>query len=286
MARWRRIGIIAGAGEMPRRIAAASAAAPFVVRLSGLADDAFEGFDSVERGIAEAGGIIRSLKDAGCDAVVLAGVVRRPEFAKLKPDWRGAALLPRVIAAAGKGDGALLGVLVETLEAEGFMVVGAEEVFADLAAPRGAVGALTPAPHHWRDIAKATAIVEALGPFDVGQAAVVASGFTLGIEAAEGTDLLLQRCAALPASLRGGEAMNGVLVKCPKPGQELRVDLPTVGVPTIVNAAAAGLAGVAVEAGCALLVDRAAIAREADARGLFVYGFTREELSAAWPTAR
>lgn len=271
---------------MPRRIARASTPPPFVVRLAGIADDSFEGVDSVDRGIAEAGGIIRSLKEAGCDAVVLAGVVRRPEFSKLKPDWRGAALLPRVIAAAAKGDGALLGVLVETLEAEGFIVVGAEEAFADLAAPAGAVGALLPSVENWRDIAKAAAIVEALGPFDVGQAAVVASGFTLAVEAAEGTDLLLKRCAALPADLRGGAAKKGVLVKCPKPGQEMRVDLPTVGVPTIVNAAAAGLAGVAVEAGRALLVDRAGIAREADACGLFVYGFTREELARAWQSER
>lgn len=278
MARWRKLGIIAGAGVLPRRLAAA-AASPFVIRLAGVADADFSAFANEECGVAEVGKIIRRLKEAGCDAVVLAGVVRRPDFSKLKPDWRGAALLPRVIAAAAAGDGALLGALVSVLEEEGFAVVGAEAVLTDLVAPAGAVGAHRPSAHNWSDIKKAAAIIAALGPFDVGQAAVVASGHTLGIEAAEGTDLLLQRCADLPASARGG-ARNGVLVKRPKPGQELRVDLPTIGVETLRRADEAGLSGVAFEAGAALLIDRDAIAREADRLGLFVYGFTPAEIAA------
>jgi hypothetical protein len=279
MASWRKLGIIAGAGALPRLLAEA-AGAPFVVRLSGVADADFGDFPCDECGIAEVGKVIRSMRDAGCDAVVLAGVVRRPDFSKLKPDWRGAALLPRVIAAAAKGDGALLGVLVETLEAEGFHVVGAEDVLADLLAPAGSLSALGPSAENWADIRKAAAIIEALGPFDVGQAAVVASGHTLGIEAAEGTDSMLERCAFLPASARGGDRRNGVLLKRPKPGQEMRVDLPTIGVETVRLAANAGLAGIAVEAGAALLIDRDSVRREADARGLFVYGFTPAEIRA------
>jgi len=280
MARWRKLGIIAGAGALPLKIAQSAATpegGPYVIRLSGIADLDFAGFSGAECGIAEVGKIIRSLKDAHCDAVTLAGVVRRPDFANLKPDWRGAALLPRVIAAAAKGDGALLSVIVETLEAEGLLVIGAEEVFGDLVAPEGAMTALSPTAENWTDIKKAAAIIAALGPFDIGQAAVVASGHTLGVEAAEGTDALLERCAALPASARGGERRNGVLVKRPKPGQELRVDLPTIGVETVRRVDAAGLAGIAVEAGFALMIDREALIREADARGIFVYGFSAEE---------
>jgi DUF1009 family protein len=284
MARWRKLGIIAGAGVLPKRLADAATSEvgpPFVVRLAGMADEDFSSFQNVECGLAEAGKTIRSLKDAECDAVALAGVVRRPDFSKLKPDWRGAALLPRVIAAAARGDGAMLDVLVETLEAEGFLVIGAEEVFADLAAPAGAIGAASPSAENWADIKKAAAIIAALGPFDIGQAAVVASGHTLGVEAAEGTDGLLERCALLPASARGGDKRNGVLVKRPKPGQEMRVDLPTIGVETVIRIDAAGLAGIAVEAGAALLIDREAIIREADARGVFVYGFSLQELRAS-----
>ncbi|MCB2098748.1 MAG: LpxI family protein [Parvularculaceae bacterium] len=282
MGRWRKLGIIAGAGALPQKIAqsaAASGGGPFVVRLAGIADRDFSSFPGVDSGLAEVGKTIRSLKDAQCDAVVMAGVVRRPDFGSLKPDWRGAALLPRVIAAAAKGDGALLNVLVETLEAEGFLVIGAEEVFGGLAAPSGALGAASPSAENWSDIRKAAAIIAALGPFDIGQAAVVASGHTLGVEAAEGTDNLLERCASLPASARGGEKRNGVLVKRPKPGQELRVDLPTIGVETVRRVDAAGLAGIAVEAGFALIIDRDAVIREADARGLFVYGFEATEIS-------
>ncbi|MEK7266715.1 MAG: UDP-2,3-diacylglucosamine diphosphatase LpxI [Pseudomonadota bacterium] len=280
MARWRKLGIIAGAGALPRRLADAASGdgAPFVVRLAGIADANFSAFPNAECGLAEVGKTIRTLKDAGCDAVVLAGVVRRPDFSQLKPDWRGAALLPQVIAAAAKGDGAMLSVLVETLEAEGFFVIGAEEVFGGLSAPAGALGQHAPSDENWADIRKAAAIISALGPFDIGQAAVVASGHTLGVEAAEGTDGLLQRCAGFPPSARGGDKRNGVLVKRPKPGQELRVDLPTIGVDTVVNVEAAGLSGIAVEAGLALLIDREAIIREADARGLFVFGFTAAEV--------
>lgn len=265
---------------MPRRLADAASGGepPFVVRLAGIADEDFSAFPNNECGLAEVGKTIRSLKGAGCDAVVLAGVVRRPDFSQLNPDWRGAALLPRVIAAAARGDGAMLSVLVETLEAEGLFVIGAEEVFGDLAAPAGALGMQTPTAENWADIRKAAAIIAALGPFDIGQAAVVASGHTLGVEAAEGTDGLLQRCAALPASARGGDKRNGVLVKRPKPGQELRVDLPTIGVDTVRHAAAAGLSGIAVEAGFALLIDREAIIREADAQELFIFGFSAAEV--------
>lgn len=279
MARWRKLGIIAGAGALPFRLAEA-AGAPHVVRLAGMADANFSNFSNEECGLAEAGKIIRTLKNAGCDAVVLAGVVKRPDFTKLKPDWRGAALLPRIIAAAAKGDGAMLGVLVQTLEAEGFLVVAAEEVLVDLIAPRGVLSALAPSSENWSDIRKAAAIIAALGPFDVGQAAIVASGHTLAIEAAEGTDAMLRRCADFPASARGGDRRNGVLVKRPKPGQELRVDLPTIGVETIRRANEAGLAGVAVEAGAALILDRDAAQREADARGLFLLGFEPAELNA------
>jgi hypothetical protein len=277
MARWRKLGVIAGAGALPRLLADAADEA-FVVRLAGVADAAYPAQSSAECGMAEAGKILRVLKDAKCDAVTLAGVVRRPDFSRLKPDWRGAALLPKVIAAGAKGDGAMLNVLVETLEAEGFLVVGADEVLASLAAPRGPVGALTPDEDHWRDIRKAAEIIAALGPFDVGQAAVVASGHTLAIEAAEGTDGVLARCATLPAAARGGDRKNGVLVKRPKPGQELRVDLPTIGAETVRGAAAAGLAGIAVEAGLTLIVDRDAVAREADRLGLFVYGYAPADL--------
>ncbi|MEM9171023.1 MAG: UDP-2,3-diacylglucosamine diphosphatase LpxI [Pseudomonadota bacterium] len=275
--RWRKLGVVAGGGALPGRVAAAARGRKedvFVIRLKGFADDHVADFPGADCGLAEAGKLISLLKDAGCDAVVLAGRVSRPDFAALAPDWRGAALLPKAVAAAAKGDGALLSLLVDTLEGEGFRVVGAEEAAGDLRAGAGALTVAAPGPHDLDDIAKAAALVAALGPFDVGQGAVVSAGRILAVEAVEGTDAMLARCAGFADADRGGAGRRGVLVKRPKPGQELRVDLPTLGVRTIEGAAAAGLAGVAFEAGAALIVDVAASVRAADAHGLFLYGFS------------
>lgn len=277
-----KLGIIAGGGALPMRIVAemATRGEPVhIIRLAGFADPALDAHPGETCGIAEAGRILRSLKDAGCTRAVLVGAVSRPDFSALKPDWRGAALLPKLLVAAARGDGALLSVLVETLESEGFEVIGAEAVMRSLAAGRGRLGRVAPSPAHLADIRKAARLIDALGPFDVGQGAVVASGFVLAVEAAEGTDAMLERCALLPEAARGG-GVNGVLVKRPKPGQERRVDLPTIGPGTILGAHRAGLAGVAVEAGAALIVSLADTLAEADRLGLFVYGFSPEEIAA------
>lgn len=277
MPRWRKLGIIAGAGALPRRAADAclKRGAPFfVLRIAGVADEATADFPGAECGLAEFGKAVRLLRAEGCDAVTLAGLVRRPNFADLRPDWRGAALLPKVLAAAARGDGAILESLVDSLEAEGFIVVGAEEVADDILATAGAFGAVAPDAADFADIRKAAALIAAIGPFDAGQAAVVAGGHVLAVEAAEGTDAMLERCAGLRAE--AGRA--GVLVKRPKPGQELRVDLPTIGADTVRRAIAAGLKGVAVEAGLSLVLDRDAVVAAADANGLFVYGFTNREV--------
>ncbi|GGY54454.1 LpxI family protein [Parvularcula lutaonensis] len=282
---WKRLGLIAGGGALPVRIAEAEKAAgrpPFVVRIT--ADkDAFAKFDHADMGIAEVGGVIKRLKAEGCDAVCFAGQVLRPNFADLRPDWRGAALLPKVVSAARKGDGAIIDVIVSAFEQEGFTVVGAEEAAGGLLMAAGSLGRHAPATEDLADIAKGAALVGALGPFDVAQGAVVRRGFVLAIEAAEGTDAMLDRCASLPEELKGFEPGHagrkvGVLVKTPKPEQELRVDLPTLGVRTVEKAAAAGLAGIAVMAERALVVDRDAVREAADEAGLFVYGFRAEEL--------
>ncbi|PQA85382.1 LpxI family protein [Hyphococcus luteus] len=277
MTRWRKLGVIAGGGALPLRIAEACAAAGkecFFIRLAGVAEPGLGGYPGEDCAIGEAGKIIRMLKQEGCDAAVYAGIVKRPDFANLKADWRGAALLPKIIKAAGKGDGAILNVLVETLEAEGLLVIGPDEVVEDVACEAGPVGRLAPAKEQFADICKAAAIVQALGPFDVGQGAVVANGFVLAIEAAEGTDAMLDRCAALANDASRG----GVLVKRPKPGQELRIDLPVIGAETIRRAARARLAGVAVEAKHCIIIDRREVAQLADEAGLFVYGFTQQDL--------
>ena len=154
---------------------------------------------------------------------------------------------------------------------------GADQVHAGLTLPLGPVGRHAPGPDHQADLAQALATARTIGALDIGQAVVVAGGVVLAVEAQEGTDAMLARCAALPAPLRGTSSVRrGVLVKWPKPIQERRVDLPTLGPATIEAAAAAGLAGVAAEAGGLLVLQREAVIAAADQLGLFVMGLPGE----------
>ena len=197
----------------------------------------------------------------------MAGDVRRPSLATLRPDGRTALFLAK-IGRAAFGDDGLLGAIVRMLEEEeGVRVVGADDILNEVLAVEGVYGAVAPDADAKADIERGVAAARAIGALDIGQAAVVQQGVVLGVEAIEGTDALIARCAALRREGRGG-----VLVKVKKPGQETRVDLPVIGPTTVANATAAGLCGIAVEAGAALVIDRAAVVEAADRAGLFVVG--------------
>ncbi|NWG46086.1 MAG: UDP-2,3-diacylglucosamine diphosphatase LpxI [Alphaproteobacteria bacterium] len=277
-----RLALIAGAGEIPIRIAQACAARGvplFVVILDGHGEADLAVYPHLRASLGQVGLILSRLKREGCTAVTLIGRVPRPDFRALKLDARGAMLLPKVLVAARSGDDALLRTLVRVFESEGLRVVGAEEVMHDLAAPAGLQGAHAPRPQDWRDIGVAVRVVRAIGALDIGQAAAVADGLVLAVEAAEGTDAMLARVAELDTALRGtAQARRGVLVKLPKSGQELRVDLPVIGVRTVEGAARAGLAGIAIAAGASLIADAPAVRAAADAAGLFVVGIDADDL--------
>ncbi len=272
-----KLGLIAGGGDLPVALAEACAAVGrpfFVLRLRGFADPAaLARFPGAEAGMAELGRIFDLLRKEGCGAVCLAGQVKRPDFSALRPDLRGLRSLPAAIAAARKGDDALLRFLVAEFEGEGFAVEGADQVHAGLTLPPGPLGRHAPGPEHQADLAQALAAGRSVGALDIGQAVVVAGGVVLAVEAQEGTDAMLARTADLPAALRGtADAPRGVLVKWPKPIQERRVDLPTLGPATIEGAAAAGLAGIAGEAGGLLVLKREEVIAMADRLGLFIVG--------------
>jgi DUF1009 family protein len=277
MTDWKKLAIVAGAGELPVRMArhcAAGARPYYVARIEGMSDAALEAHPGAAFGLGQMGARFKALKEAGVDAVTFAGVVRRPDFATLKLDARAALMLPKVLAAARKGDDALMRALLEEFEREGFAIVGPEDVFDGLRAVAGVYGAIAPDDDARADIAKAAQVAAALGRWDVGQGAVVCDGLVLALEAAEGTDAMLARVAGLPAAVRGAPgARRGVLVKRAKPVQDRRIDLPAVGLRTLEGAAAAGLAGIAVEAGGALVIARDALVARADALGLFIFGF-------------
>jgi len=272
----RKLGLIAGGGGLPLEIAehCRRMGRPlFVIRLKGFAEPALAAYDGAEVGLAELGRCVKALKRAACQAICLAGRVSRPDFAQLAPDLRGLAALPGAIAAGRKGDDALLRFLVGEFEKEGFAVEGAEGVMGELGLPAGPLGGRTPTPEQLADARQALEAARAIGRLDIGQAAVVCDGLVLAAEAQEGTDAMLARVAGLPAHLRGREgALRGVLAKAPKPIQETRVDLPTIGLATVRGAAAAGLAGIVGEAGRLLVLDRAEAVALADQLGLFILG--------------
>lgn len=271
-----KLGLIAGGGGLPVEIAQhceRSGRPLFVIRLKGFAGADLSPYAGAEVGLAELGKCLKALKRAGCRSICLAGNVARPDFTTLAPDLRGLRLLPKVIAMARRGDDALLRLLVGEFEKEGFKVEGAHEVMDDLSLPIGPLGAQTPSENDLADAWRALEVARAIGSLDVGQAAVVAHGLVLAVEAQEGTDALLARVAELPDHLRGRPGAGaGVLAKAPKPIQETRVDLPTIGLATVQGVARAGLAGIIGEAGRLLVLDREAVIALADELGVFILG--------------
>jgi hypothetical protein len=265
-----KLGILAGGGALPVRVIEACRATGrefFVLAFEGQTDPRIIA-DTPHAWVrlGAVGEAFRLLRGAGVADVVLAGPVKRPNLSDIRPDLHGAKFLAKVGARAF-GDDGLLSAVVKEIEEEGFRVIGADEVFAELRTPLGPCGRIVPDAVAAADIARGIEVARTLGRLDVGQAVVVQQGLVLGVEAIEGTDGLLARCAGLRR-----EGPGGVLVKVAKPGQERRVDLPTVGVETVTTAAKAGLRGIALEAGGSLIIDRGAVARAADEAGLFVVG--------------
>lgn len=262
------LGIIAGEGKLPVLLMEAcqeTGRDVFVLGFAGAADMAV--FSHVPHGTVHYGAIgegIEQLRQAGIKDIVLAGRVPRPTVPDLAGDPAARRMAAHMGQALFSGDNVLFKSIVGFLEAEGFTIVGADDVVAALVAPEGVLGKIKPTRQHLTDIALGIREAKQLGEQDIGQAVIVENGRVLGREDATGTDALIARCAA--------SKIGGVLVKAKKPKQEKRVDLPTIGVRTVENAHAAGLSGIAVEAGGALILDRAHVIEKADALGMFVVG--------------
>ncbi|WP_395648337.1 LpxI family protein [Terricaulis sp.] len=284
MSAYAKLGLIAGGGELPVLLAEhlkAGGSPYFVARIAPYADAALDAHPGATLGLGAMGARMKAMKDAGVDAIVLIGQVPRPDLGKLELDEGAIAMLPAIMAALQEGDDTLLRAVLSEHEKAGFRVLGADAVMADLLARPGVWGAVEPTPKQFGDVKRAAKLAAAIGSYDVGQGVVVADGVVLAVEAQEGTDRMLARVAEFPETLRGSaERRRGVLVKRPKPIQDMRIDLPVVGVQTIERAASAGLAGVAVQAGSALVVRREAIIAAADKAGLFVLGFDPADVDA------
>jgi len=271
------LGIIAGGGDLPRAVAHSARSdgrKVFVMALAGSVTGSWiEEFPHEWGSPGAPGQAFKAFRREGVTDFLLAGQVDRPEFSQLKLDMKGVLLLPRALKAARKGDDGLLRFIVTMFEEEGFHVTSVAQAAPGLVCGEGDVGGLSPTDDHRADMARAFAIVKALGAMDVGQAAVVCEGLPLAVEAAEGTDQMLLRIGSLREAIRGTpQKKRGVLVKALKPTQDAKTDLPVVGIATLDRAASVGLAGIGLQAGGALIVDKAAVAARADALGLFITG--------------
>lgn len=263
-----KLGIIAGGGSLPRRLSAAAASRgmpAYILGLKGQTDEQTSPQAWVRMGAA--GRAIDLLKAEGVDTLVMAGHVRRPALSELKPDLRTLQLFAR-LGRRALGDDTLLRAVATELEREGFRIIAPHEIDPTLLSPVGALSGRTPNSEEQQDIRRGIEVARQLGHLDVGQGVVVQQGIVIAVEAVEGTDAMLTRCKALR---RRGPA--GVLVKACKPQQDKRLDLPTIGLRTLTKAYQAGLAGIAVEAGASLLLDRDEVRATADRLGLFVTGF-------------
>ena len=259
-----RLGILACGGLLPVRIAEAQ---PEAMRL------ALEGVPTQVEGveahrIERLGGLFEAMRAGGVTQVVFAGGLARPPLDPSQFDSAMMQAAPRLMGALQRGDDALLRAVIEVFEDQGFEVVGAHEVLPELVAEAGHLTGPEPSAQEMRDTERAFDILSALSPVDVGQGCAVAGGLCLGIETLQGTDAILRFVGETSEALRRGQ--KGVYVKAAKRGQDLRVDMPAIGPDTMEAVAAAGLAGLVIEAGRVMVLERAETLAKAEALGLFV----------------
>lgn len=261
------LGMIAGAGDLPVDLAERCAAdgRPYVVlRLKGIAGPELARHPGAEVPLGRLGFALDVLRRAGCDRLIFVGKVMRPRWRDLSLDWTGFVGLMRVLT-GWRHDDRLHRAISALFERRGIRVVGPAEIWPDLLAPVGVLSRRAPDEADWADIRAAAAAAHEVGLTDRGQGAVARGGVALMHEDRDHTDGLLRRVAAA-----GGK--GGALVKLAKPQQDRRLDLPVIGPETVAAAAEAGLSGIAIEAGGAILARRQAMIDAADAAGLFIVG--------------
>lgn len=244
------LAVLAGRGSLPQLLIDAGA---ILVRFDGAGCEATSEHEILAR-FERLGTLFEDLRSSGVDRLVFAGGMARPDLDARQFDFRTMALMPRVMAAMKGGDDGLLRVIVQLFEDQGFTVLGAHQVLPDLVSPQGWIVGTRPDRQAQQDAERGRAILDALGPVDVGQSCVVGQGLALGIETVQGTDALLDMVARTPVKLRRGG--GGVLVKRAKPGQDLRIDMPVIGPGTVEAAVAAGLNGICIQADHVMIINR------------------------------
>lgn len=273
----RKLGIIAGGGVIPQMLinyCRENQRPYFVLAIEGNADRALFNNEIPHQWIriGQAGTGFKRFCEESVEDVIMIGTIRRPTLADLMPDLRTTAFFAK-IGLKALGDDGILRALVKEIEAEKMKVIGIHEVMPQLLVQEGCLTKVKPDKQALSDIARGTEVALCLGELDVGQSVVVQQGLVLGMEGIEGTDELIKRSGNYR---RKGD--GGVLVKLRKPNQDMRIDLPTIGVKTIENAHESGLRGVAVHAGNTLIVDEKEVIKLANKYKMFVIGINPGEI--------
>ena len=217
-----------------------------------------------EFALGQVGAVLKHLQAQGVTHVCMAGGLNKPSVFQLKPDAQAMKLLLR---AHTFHDDALLRAVAVFLQEHGFTLLKVPDLLPDLVAPEGLLAKTKPTAQDFEDIGLARDVLAVVGDLDIGQAVVVHHGAVIGVEAVEGTDALLRRCA----ELRGGPT-GGVVVKRSKPTQTDLADLPTVGPVTMQLLHELGYRGLAVQAGRTLVLHQAECVALANKHKLFLLG--------------
>ncbi len=270
MSEHKKVGLIAGGGMMPVEIinhCNKNNIPIFAIGLESFAnEEQLKEAPHIFAKIGEVGKILKTFKKEGCENIVMAGGIKRPALKELIPDWGGIKLLAR-ISIKKMSDDNLFRAVMDEIERSGFHVVGIEEVVPEMLFSEGVYGSTKPSDEDMDDIKRGITVAKAIGAVDVGQAVVVQEGIVLAMEAVEGTDRMLARASELR---KPGKAP--VMVKVLKPGQDMRVDLPAIGLQTIELLKKNGIKGIAVEAGGILMIEKEKVIEMADREGIFIIG--------------
>ena len=266
-----RIGLIAGNGKFPFLVLDAARAQGHEVVVAAIKEEASPEIE--RRGAAavhwlslgELSRLIDTLKQEGVSRAIMAGQVKHKQiFSSIRPDWRLAKLL---LALSTRNTDALLGAVAKVLSDEGITLENSTALLEPLLAKPGVLTRRAPSDQEMKDIQYGRAVARHLSQFDIGQTVVVAEGACVALEAMEGTDATIDRAGQIMASLGAGIAtLNRALtvVKLAKPNQDMRFDVPVIGVKTIEVMRRAGATCLALEAGKCLLLDGEAIPKAAD----------------------
>lgn len=257
------LALIAGRGGLPARIADAQAETPLICVLDGFEPDRLVA--DIRFRLEHLGSLLGELKERGVDEICLCGAIERPAVDPAALDAATLPFVPIIMKALGAGDDGALRAVIAIFEDQGFLVRAAHDLAPDILVAAGVLTRSQPDDQMVRDADRGQAVLQALSSLDVGQACVVGAGQVWGIETLGGTDHML---GSLPA---GAAKARAVLVKTPKTGQDLRVDMPTIGPDTIDAVVRAGLAGIQVEAGRVILLEPEATVAAAQAAGLVLW---------------